>query len=127
MSGFATRLALTTASEHDDGRWVLLEDLVYDSDIANCRIIVPAGFETDLASVPRLPLVYWLTGGKATAAAVVHDWLYTLGKMPRDMADQVFREACRASKVSGWTRFLMWAGVRIGGAGHYADDGKPVE
>ena len=29
------------------------------------RIQVPAGFQTDFASVPRLPIAYWLYGARA--------------------------------------------------------------
>ena len=34
-------------------------------------ITIPAGFKTDLASVPRLPFAYWLTGGTANRPAVL--------------------------------------------------------
>ena len=40
-------------------------------------ITLPRGFVTDYDSVPRLPLAYWLLGGKRHKAAVVHDFLYS--------------------------------------------------
>ena len=78
-------------------------------------ITVPAGFDTDLASVPRLPAAWLIAGGTANAAAVVHDWLYRRGKFDRATCDAVFAEAMAASGISLWRRALMWAAVRLGG------------
>ncbi|MBP6203354.1 MAG: DUF1353 domain-containing protein [Azonexus sp.] len=116
MSRFITALDIR-APENDDGRWTVMAPLVYESDAAGMAITVPAGFETDLASVPRLPLVYMATGGTANAAAVIHDYLYTKHIVPRDVADAVLREASAVTRVPGWRRWAMWAAVRVfGGA-----------
>ena len=111
MSRFHSALAIAEISK---GRWRLLADLHYESDIGG-DIMVPDGFETDLASVPRLPLAYMLTGGKANAAAVVHDYLYASRQFPRSKADAIFYEAIRASGHGWFTANLMWLGVRLGG------------
>lgn len=79
---------------------------------------VPAGFKTDFASVPRAPLVFLLTGDTAHKAAVIHDYLYSM-KEGREFADQVFREAMRTERVSGWRRYLMWGAVRLFGGSRY--------
>lgn len=99
----------------DDKRWQLETALIYSSDKLLNVIVVPAGFITDFASVPRLPFAYMLTGGKANAAAVVHDWLYSTQTVDRATADAVFREAIGAAGHSGFTAWLMWLGVRLGG------------
>jgi hypothetical protein len=117
---FLDELELCEADDNvDDGKWRLGKPLSYSSEVARRVITVPAGFETDLASVPRLPLVYWLCGGRANKPAVVHDFLYTKGIVPREMADAVFLEAMRTVGVPIIYRRLMWAGVRLGGASHY--------
>lgn len=128
MSRFLSRLAIAAATDQDDGRWFLTEPLVYESDAAKRTITVPAGFPTDLASTPRIPLVYEACGNIAAAAAVVHDYLYTSGREPRAVADAVLREAAGVTGVSGWRSWLMWAGVRVGGASHYTSTpaGSPV-
>jgi hypothetical protein len=120
MSKFLTRCALVAATDQDDGCWVLCKPLVYESDVAKQTFTVPEGFETDLASVPRLPVVYLLTGDSARAAAVVHDYLYSTRKVSRKVADAVLLEASEVSGVPAWRRWIMWAGVRVGGAAHYA-------
>jgi len=115
-----TRCVLELANNTDDGQWILFDPLVYQSDVAKMTITVPAGFQTDLASVPRLPIVFLLTGDTSNEAAVVHDYLYSSGLLPRDVADAVLREASEITGVPAWRRWIMWAGVRVGGASHFA-------
>jgi hypothetical protein len=119
MSAFLTELRVENASVLDDGKWRLTAPLVYQSDIADQTFTVPAGFITDYASVPRAPLVYWLCGDTSTLASVVHDWLYTEHPVTRDVADAVLKEASLLTGVPKWRSWLMWAGVRLGGAGHW--------
>jgi hypothetical protein len=119
MSKFLTKLRIEKADESDDGKWRLTEPLFYESDIAKQTIVVPAGFETDFASVPRLPFVFLLAGDCADEAAVIHDYLYSSRMLPRATADAVLREASEVMGVPAWRRWMMWAGVRIGGASHY--------
>lgn len=125
---FRSVLDLREADDNqDDGKWIVCAPLVFASAVAASApdtervFTVPAGFQTDLASVPRLPVVYWLTGGTSNKAAVVHDYLYSTGLVPRKVADAVLREASAATGVPTWRRWLMWAGVRVGGASHYTD------
>jgi len=102
----------------DRKSWRLLESFVFlDPEVG--PIVVPAGFVTDYASVPRLPLTYTLFGPYGHAAAVIHDYLYATGLYPREVADRVFHRALRASGIARWRAGLMYAGVRVGGAGRY--------
>lgn len=120
MSRFLSKLVMENATGCDDGRWRLTRALVYQSDVAGQTFSVPRGFVTDLASVPRLPVVYLLAGGTSNEAAVVHDWLYTTQPVPRSIADRVLREASAVTCVPAWRRWLMYWGVRIGGGAHWA-------
>lgn len=99
--------------------WVLLADLRYESAILRARLIVPAGYETDLASVARLPFMYWLAGNTAHEAAVVHDYAYQTHITDRVTADAVFYEAMGAIGEPAWRRWLMWAAVRVAGGAAY--------
>ncbi len=113
--------------------WRLLEPLIFESAIVG-TVLVPAGFTTDFASVPRLPVAYLLAGDAADAAAVVHDYLYRTAVVERSSADDVFAEAMeyperfhgtlkvelmRIKKEPAWRRGIMWAAVRAGGGGAY--------
>lgn len=117
MSQFISKLVLEAGDA--DGAWIVAAPFVYDSDVAKRVITVPQGFPTDLASTPRLPIIYEACGNIATKAAVVHDYLYTSGRESRAVADAVLREAAGLAGVSWWQRWAMWAGVRIGGGSHY--------
>lgn len=50
MSAFLSELEIRLVG--GDSVWELDFSLKYKSDLLNCEIIVPAGFQTDLASVP---------------------------------------------------------------------------
>jgi hypothetical protein len=120
VSRFLTPLRLERIEDSSaDGRgtWRLLADLVYESDVAGITITAPEGFITDLASVPRIPVAFMLTGATGHAAAVIHDACYTRHWVTRAMADDIFYEALLVLGVPKWRATLMWAGVRVGGRG----------
>lgn len=125
MSAFWTPLIL----EDDNGLPYTLHDpLVYVSDRLHCRILVPAGFKTDLASIPRGLWNVLPKSGPYDKAAVIHDYLYQTGGrelvlpgkpvgqcIDRGDADGVLKEAMEVCGVGGFRRFTIWSGVRIGG------------
>jgi hypothetical protein len=111
MARFLTPLRAEKSGEY----WTVLQPLIYDSDVACKVFIVPEGFVTDFASVPRLPLAFLLTGDSAHAAATLHDFLYSRGVVDRQTADAVFKEAAQVSGEPGWKATLMHWGVRTGG------------
>lgn len=82
--------------------------------LSGLRITVPAGFVTDLASVPRFFWRWFPPAGDHAAAAVVHDWFYQqrLG-VSRFLADAIFRDLMDSLGVPAWKRWCMWAAVRL--------------
>lgn len=115
MSHFVTDLDSRDIDEVA-GLFQLLAPLVYCSDLLHEMIIVPEGFVSDGASVPRLPFAYMVVGGKGKRAAVVHDWAYSGGlPVSREVADNVFAEALRSCGYNALVVGLMFAGVRLGG------------
>ena len=116
MAEFLTEL---DARAIDGRKWRLLAPLVYDSDILGL-ITVPAGFDTDLASIPRIarPLITGM--GNDRKPAVIHDHLYSIRHLPRSEADAVFLEALECLRVPWIKRRAMWAAVRAGGWVVYA-------
>ena len=103
----------------DSDDWILTAALVFDSVVLDRIVTVPAGFVTDFASVPRLPLAFWLFGAVAQEAASLHDFLYSTGLVSRKLADEVFAEASKACGVAAWRRGPMWLGVRLFGSSRY--------
>ena len=75
---------------------------------------VPAGFETDFASVPRWLWPIFPPTGKWCEAAVMHDYLYTT-TCSRFLADALFREAMYISGVPWYQRVAMFYAVRVFG------------
>lgn len=109
----------TALIDEQDGRFKLVSPLIYFSEILGGKITVPEGFDTDFASVPRLPVVYVLYANRGRRAAVVHDFLYRNGMFERSTCDAIFREALRAGGENFFVSWAMWAGVRLGGVFHY--------
>ena len=94
---------------------LLTEFMYHDPNGPSVR--VPAGFETDFASVRPLRNI---AVGYGHAAATIHDRLYATGELSRYWSDRVFYHALRASGVARWRARLMYAGVRIGGHWRYS-------
>jgi hypothetical protein len=103
----------------NDGQVVLLAPLRYYSNILKSEIDVPAGFVSDFASVPRVPIVYEAFGDKAHMEAVVHDYLYQKHLVSKHKADRVFLEAMKSRRKPLWVRWGMYLGVVFGGQGAY--------
>ena len=80
---FVTQLRVTK----NNGKWVLLCPFVVKVD--GSPWVIPTEFETDFASVPRVPFAYLLAGDTAHKSAVFHDFLYEQ-QVDRKWADGVF-------------------------------------
>lgn len=89
-------------------------------------VAAPQGYVTDFASIPGF--AQWMISpfGKHSEAAVVHDWLYTLGtkgdKKGRKLADVTFKKALKLVGVGWFRRNIMYLAVRVGGGSGYGLD-----
>ena len=104
-----------------DSIWILSEPLVYWSATVGL-IEVPRGFETDFASVPRVPIAYRMWGDRAHREAVLHDYLYRSDSkpgLPFMACNGVFLEAMQSRDVPMWIRYPMYSGVCVGGWASY--------
>jgi hypothetical protein len=105
--------------------WITLEPLNFWSRKFQKNYVVPKDFVTDLASVPRLPLVYLLTAGTAHAPAIVHDFQYRSPRLRRVTskaeADSVFYEGMLDTGVPSWRAWLMWRAVKNWGGKDYVE------
>lgn len=138
MSRFEGKLVLVllddkehTAMRGGRALWGLERPLGF-RDTEDVLITAPAGFVTDLASIPRWAWVVLPPDGPWVKAAVIHDFLYaTLGTgvwkahpaaitratpYSRREADAVLREAMADRGVDTLRRTLIHLAVRLGGA-----------
>ena len=102
-----------------DTLWEVLSILKYKSQFYGGLIEVQAGFVTDFASVPRVPIVYTLFGNRAHRESVIHDYLYQTHLTSKDEADKIFLEAMEARGKSFAVRWAMYMGVVLGGHSSY--------
>lgn len=106
------------------GQWQLCHDYIVPIELAKIRgsLDIPAGFITDLASVPRpIRLLIDRTelGG---AAPIAHDYLYQHGGcytfdhcLRRRQVDRLFLVLMRKEGVRRWKRLMGWSAVRLAG------------
>lgn len=109
---FVGAAVLLVGDEPDE--WILDAPLCYITRRSNV-IVIPRGFVTDLASIPRVLYVAIPVNGRHRRAAILHDWLYEKQPMDREQCDQLFLEAMEDCGVGWLLRQAMYAGVRIGG------------
>lgn len=99
---------------HAPGEWVVLAAMRYVPRDGR-MITVPAGFVTDLASIPALLRSVYNVNDASRQPAVLHDWLYCSQQTSRAEADSLFLEALDRAGVGWLKRRSMWLGVRAGG------------
>lgn len=100
--------------EHGRSRYKLVRPYLHKIG-PHVGILVPEGFVTDFASVPRILWSLFPTTGEYSSAALVHDYLYGSHNLSRFLADAIFRAIMRQQGVPLWKCMAMYLGVRIGG------------
>lgn len=119
--------ALVIKADPVPEQWVVVEPLIW-SDKTYGRLVVPAGFRTDLASTP----FHIDDNGPSRRPAVVHDALYNIGqRLGKDFADAFLRDAITAEgggvmRAQTYYRAVSWFGgfawraaAREPGASHF--------
>ncbi len=96
----------------DGVTWRLAQDFVVEC--AGLRIVVPAGFETNLTSTPRFLWRIWPPTGAYAAAAIVHDYLWSRYGRKR-WTNLYFRLLLKKAGVGWMTNFFFYRGVQMGG------------
>lgn len=139
MSEFLSPLEL----EYIDGKnWKVIAPFEYHfgSPDGDELVDIPVGFITDFASIPKILWNILPPVGSYGKAAVVHDWLYRrrtvvfdclvcetghpLRSVSRREADYRFREAMQVLGTDWLTRWVIWAGVRLGGWWAWRQDAR---
>lgn len=104
--------------------WVVKKDFNFFLDAEqNRRVVIPRGYLTDGASVPRPFWSFVPPWGQYGQAAVMHDWLCEYLrvwdtkeakwiKITREECDNIFNDAMRSLGVSNTTRRIMYGAVK---------------
>jgi hypothetical protein len=79
------------------------------------KLIVPRGYITDLASIPRVFRNVFNVNGPLRAPAVLHDWLYSSQRFTRAQSDAIFLLAMEARGIEKAERYAVYAAVRTFG------------
>jgi hypothetical protein len=108
-----------------DNDWLhLIEDWCFYID--DKPVWIPAGYEYDGASIPR---IFWSIIGspfepRLQAAALAHDWIYLTHIYSRALADEVIYQLTIRSKVNTVKAHIIWAAVRSCGYLPYQNNEK---
>ena len=101
----------------DNKAWyVYKENMLYVIGKTNDKIVVPNGFVTDYASVPKIMWLFGLSPHEQySRAAIIHDYLYWSQGCTRAQADQLMFIAMKESKVGWLGRWLVYLAVNLFG------------
>ena len=116
---FFSRLKTEDTGRTIKGRHVvrLLADFTYTHRSSfSIDVTVPAGFETDYASIPWWARLVFSPTGDHRFAAVVHDWLCSKeAECDRAVGDAIFRQAMIDLDVPRWRIGWIYSAVRAWG------------
>ncbi len=101
---------------------ILVHGFIYTHDASGATIVVPEGFITDFASIPKAVRFAYPPFGRHAKAAVLHDWLYAVGEPGRKKyADRIFFDAMTELEVDDAKRDVMFEAVSLFGHKGYAN------
>lgn len=96
----------------------LMSDFTYTSQKYGI-ITVPAGFETDFASVPRIFQLFVPVDGRYLEATIIHDYMYENALRTKQEADAILAEGMMVLGVKKWRQWMVNFGVKYFGKGKY--------
>lgn len=122
------RSPLILEADIQPDRWVITAPLVWMDPVFG-RLVVPAGFRTDLASIPRLVrnLPFLDPDGISRLPAAAHDWLYAWRGWGKAKADDFLRDALLAEGASDAVASTFYFGVSWFGGLSWDSDAGALE
>ncbi|MCG2663353.1 DUF1353 domain-containing protein [Brevundimonas sp.] len=122
MISFVTqgpRFELTSRREHGRAVWRVLEPIILRFLLVPTPLdtpryfMIPAGFETDGASIPWWARWKFDPWGRVGLAAVLHDYLLSLPNVRKWEADLAFLAALRSQGAPAFMATLFYFAVRL--------------
>lgn len=108
----------------DDIKFVLVSDVVFLLDFKKeiYSILIPEGFSTDFASIPKCVRNIIENVGKYNDQFLLHDWMYSKKsdlKFTRKEVDQIMLEKLKEYGMNLVKRNVIYNAVRIFGGSHW--------
>lgn len=98
----------------EPGEWRVAQPFTWADE--RYHVMIPAGFITDLASIPSIFRGIFDRNGESRKAAVFHDWLYCSKELEdRAVVDRLFYQALLHEKAGQVEAWMMYKAVRLGG------------
>lgn len=105
-----------------------------ECQLAGASIIIPQGYVTDFASIPRIFWTIFSPYGRNTNPSILHDYCYTSKVMSnlvgdqegRKLADELFYNNMLAEGVPKLGAKIMFLAVRYFGKGHYGKNERSI-
>lgn len=117
MSSFTSPLEVRFHGLKD---WEVLKEFSYYTEKDNTKIYtVPAGFRTDLATIPRVFWSVFPPHDTYAKAAVIHDYLYENAIGTKKEADDLFKEMLEVCGLPKWKVLAMYYSVKAFGKGKF--------
>lgn len=112
MSSFTKPLKIIPVIEKGIyNKWELEESFVYYTEDGE-YIIIPKGYRTDFASVPKMFWSIIPPWGRYGKAAVVHDYLCDIRDRPSEEVHRIFNEAMGVLGVPNPRKWVMYQAVK---------------
>lgn len=111
---------MSPVAKFGDNYWVVSRSFKYQISSTNNFIVVPKGFITDLASIPRFIWSFGLSPiDTYMTPAVIHDYLYWDQRCTKEEADAVLGLSMIESEVSPAKQLSVYRGVDWFGRSSY--------
>lgn len=119
MSSFTTPAVLELLDHYKWKVWEPFSFYYGEKEKPIFTIVVPTGYETDLASVPRILWAIFPPHGKYAKAAIIHDFMYDKALKTKEQADKAFYEGMLVLGVPKWKAKILYWGAKFFGKGNY--------
>jgi len=91
------------------------------------EVMIPKGFVTDLASIPKVLWPILPPTERYTHAAIIHDYHYWTQNISRDEADEIFKIGMKELNVPGWSSYAIYKAVSLAGGTAWENNAKLKE
>lgn len=119
---------LCTDDDPQPDVWVIAQPLIWEDQVFG-RLEIPAGFRTDLASIPRVfrNIQFLDPNGLSRRPAAMHDWLYAWRGIGKDDADEFLKQSLLAEGAAPHVSEVFYLGVHVFGQQSWDSDNGALE